>query len=60
MSRQELAQRTGLSEAELEALEYGDRRASAGELWQFCKLFDVRPSFFFTALVRGNQSSPDD
>lgn len=49
MTRTELAERARLTESSVRALERGERRATAGEVWRLCEIFGVSPMLFFKA-----------
>ena len=50
MSQEKLADAVGLTFQQIQKYEKGTNRIGASRLWQFCRVLDVPPSYFFEAI----------
>lgn len=50
MSQEKLAEAVGLTFQQIQKYEKGTNRIGASRLWQFCRILDVPPAYFFEAV----------
>lgn len=47
LSQTDLAEKVGITFQQIQKYESGTNRIGASRLWDFCKLFNVKPGYFF-------------
>lgn len=57
MSQASLAELVGVSFQQIQKYEKGSNRIGASTLWEFCEIFNIKPSHFYDGLTSNN--TPD-